>query len=77
MTSLSSSVTPADLKAAFFTTALIGRTIREAGPAGIASGILYAALMSKLSKEAFDGAISLLKREGIVSETNHVLVSNI
>jgi len=48
-------------------------TIREAGPNGIPSGHLYAALMGHLSLDSYQALIGMLKTAGKVKESYHVL----
>ncbi len=51
--------------------AAIGETIRELG--SVPSGILYANLMGKMNLDQYQKVIALLKRTGLVTESNHVL----
>ena len=52
----------------------IAEAIKEAGPEGIPSGHLYAALMGKFSSvQAYESFIGILIRSGIVRQSGHVL----
>lgn len=62
-----------DIKQAIQVAHIVGSAIMAAGKDGIPSGHLYAMLMGKVSLEAYQGCVNLLKRERIVSESNHVL----
>ena len=52
---------------------IIGSAIREAGEIGIPSGHLYAMLMGKVTLEQYEAVVNLLKRQKIISESNHLL----
>ena len=54
-------------------TDMLLETIREAGPNGIPSGHLYAALMGHLSLDSYNAIIGLLKKAGKVKESYYVL----
>lgn len=70
--------TPQQIRAALELTITLGQAIAEAGPKGIPSGTLYAAVMSHgISLEVYQGAINLLKRTKIVKESNHLLTIQI
>lgn len=49
----------------------IAEAVRVAGK--IPSGHLYAMIMDKVSIQAFESAVALLKRAGLVGESNHEL----
>lgn len=52
-------------------TAAIAETIRMVG--SIPSGHLYAQLLGRMSFEAYEAIIAMLKRAGLVAEENNVL----
>lgn len=49
--------------------------IIAAGPNGMPSGELYAHLMGKISIETYGSLIGMLKRLGLVAESNHLLTA--
>lgn len=59
--------------AAIQATAAIGEAICGFGERGIPSGELYAHICDKMSLEDYQAVIGLLKRTGLVTESNHVL----
>ena len=69
-------MTTEEIKAAFRVVTLLGEAIREAGPDGIPSEMLYSAMMTiGMDLNAYHRAIDLLKNQGIVREENHKLYS--
>lgn len=63
--------TEKELNAALETVKALADAIRQLGT--IPNGELYARVMDKLSLETYTAAIGLLKRTGLVEESNHVL----
>lgn len=60
--------------AAFLTfVRLIGQAVSEAGKQGIPSGHLYAVLMGKITREAYQSIIDLMKRQNLINETGNLL----
>lgn len=51
----------------------IGKTVRDAGDAGIPSGHIYARLMGALSLDQYNQIISILVKSGIIENKNHLL----
>jgi len=49
--------------------------IKEAGPQGLPSGHLYAALCGKLSLENYQAIIEILTRLGKIRNSNHLLTA--
>jgi hypothetical protein len=64
--------TKADVVAAMSVTVAIGEAIRELGQ--VPSGQLYAQLMSKLSFEAYSGAIEVLQRANLIKQTTSFML---
>ena len=58
-------------KAALQVVVAVAEAIRELK--SIPSGHLYARLMDKLSLDQYNSIIGLLKRQGLVSESNYLL----
>jgi hypothetical protein len=52
----------------------LGEAIREAGPQGIPSGHLYAAVMAKVDLESYQRAIGALTKGGLVGAEGQMLV---
>ncbi|MGH9344378.1 MAG: hypothetical protein ACRD19_11535 [Terriglobia bacterium] len=50
---------------------IVATAVKEAR--SIPSGTLYAAVCAKISLTEYDGAIRLLKRQGLISEKHHIL----
>lgn len=59
--------------AAWLVIAAIRDAIREAGPNGVPSGHLYAALSGRLSLDVYTEIIHVLKSTRVVTESGHVL----
>ena len=72
-----SNFTASQLQAAKDVVITLGQAIVAAGPGGIPSGHLYAMTCGHLSLEAYQSAIGLLKRTGLVTEEGHVLKINL
>lgn len=53
--------------------ALILSAIKEAGPAGVPSGHVYAVLMGKLSLDNYNAIIRGLEKLGKITNRNHLL----
>ena len=53
----------------------LASTIHESGPQGVPSGHLYASIMGTLDLQAYQRAIDILVRQGLVRESGHVLTS--
>lgn len=66
-----STVTKEEVKAALSAVMVIGNAIKELG--SVPNGHLYANLMGSMSLESYSKVIDLLKRTGLVSESNHLL----
>lgn len=67
-----STVTREKVRAAFLTVATLGATIRDAGE--IPAGTLYAASLSMFpGVAAFNVAVSLLVKAGLVTRASHLL----
>lgn len=69
-------VTKTEIAAALACVQAIAAAIKEAGPQGIPSGHLYAALMGKLSIENYEKCIGILVRSKVIEKrASHLLVS--
>lgn len=55
----------------------LAQSIHAAGPGGIPSGHLYAAVMGKCDLPYYQAAIDMLKKQGCVKESNHLLTSTL
>ena len=64
-------VTKEQVSAAIRTTQAVAEAIRELKE--VPSGQLYSRLMSQMDLERYNNIIALLKKAGVVSESNHLL----
>lgn len=64
-------MTATEVKAALEVTRALADVIRELG--SVPSGELYTRCMGSLTLEQYQGAIRLLKRTGLVKESNNLL----
>lgn len=53
----------------------LNECIREAGPAGVPAGHLYAAVMGHMSLDTFQVLIRALKEVGLIKEQFHLLTA--
>lgn len=68
-------VDPRAVRLVIEVTAAVYEAISSAGARGIPSGHLYAALMDRVSLEAYESCIAALVRTGLVQRANHVLTA--
>ena len=61
----------AETRAALWIVAAVGEAIRDLGE--VPSGHLYAGLMGNMSLATYERIIGILKDQGMVSESNHLL----
>ncbi len=61
------------LKAALQVSLIICDAVRDAGPMGIPSGHLYAALMSKVGLDAYNSILAVVVRKGWIRNSGHLL----
>lgn len=59
------------IQAAIKMTAAVGKAIADLG--SVPSGVLYANVMNHMDLETYQGVIELLKKGGLVKESNNVL----
>jgi hypothetical protein len=64
--------TESEIKNAFIFIKTIADSIREAKR--IPSGVLYAALMEKISLSEYEKVIAILKKSELIEEKNHELI---
>ncbi len=64
-------VSKEEVRAALGAVLALSEAIRGLGE--VPSGVLYANVCGHLSINAYEGAVGVLKRAGLVSEANHVL----
>ena len=64
-------ITKEHVQAAIRITQAVAEAIRELKE--VPSGHLYASLMSQMDLERYNNIIALLKKAGVVSESNHLL----
>lgn len=70
---LEAGFTRAEMRAVIGVLEAMALGIKEAGPDGIPSGHLYAAVMHLVPLSFFQRAITIFKRMGLVAESFHVL----
>lgn len=68
---MSTPITKEQINAALQTVQALGAAIKELGT--VPSGRLYAQVMNHISLESYNGAIGVLKKAGVVTETGHEL----
>ena len=66
-------MTDKEAKIVVATATAIAEAIREAGPRGVPSGHLYAAVMSTVSLDAYRGAVAALIKAGLVKDEGYLL----
>lgn len=66
-----STPTEAHVTAALMKAAVVAEAIQSLG--SVPNGVLYAQVMSHFSMEEYNGVLGILKRSGLVTESNHVL----
>lgn len=69
-------VTKAQVRIAIEMTKLVADAIRECGPTGMPSGVLYANMMQYISLDTYNSIIKTLKKTGLVRETGFLLTFN-
>jgi len=52
---------------------IVEEAVKDAGPNGIPSGHLYAAMMGRMNIDTYNYTIGLLKEAGAITEQNHLL----
>lgn len=62
-----------ELQAALKVSLVMAEAIRDAGPRGIPSGHLYAAVMSVASLDAYNAILRVLQNKGWVRNSGHLL----
>lgn len=67
------SPTKEQVRAALDLAVTAAEAVRQAGPMGLPSGHLYAALMGKVTLDGYQSMIGMLKRAGLIKESAHLL----
>jgi hypothetical protein len=62
-----------ELQAALQIARILAEAIRDAGPMGLPSGHLYAAVMGKVSLGAYQSILRVLVNKGWVRDSGHLL----